>query len=162
MSEKKTGPMLALGASLVACSFALLATAAAAQSVEGIHFGETLDSVRTRYSGNYAPIDGSAGSSFINRPDGYIWFCNERVTSMQERIGSDLHVFMDSVVELTEQYGEPEWLARNVQTRSGEISTLEAKWRLAGYSLAIGYLFNAEKLDVTRTYSTPDTCTGSR
>lgn len=138
---------------------AVFASPATAQSVAGIRFGDTLESVQSRYSGSYAPIEGRPGASFITRADGHIWFCNERVTSMQERVGRDLHVFTDLVVELTARHGDPDWLARNVQTVSGEISTLEAKWRLSDYTLSIGYLYNVGQLDVTRTYSIEDTCT---
>lgn len=137
---------------------ALLATPTAAQSVAGVRFGDALEEVRGNYGGNYAPIHGTPGASFLTRPDGFIWFCHERVTSMQERVGRDLHVFTDLVVENTVNYGEPEWLARNVQTTSGEISTLEAKWSMDGYDLSIGYVYAGAGLDVTRTYTMPDTC----
>ncbi len=137
---------------------ALVASPAAAQSVAGVQLGDTLESVRPRYAGNYTTIQGKPGASLINREGGYILFCNERVTAMQERVGRDLHVFTDMIVEGTAAYGEPTWVSRNVQSTSGEISTLEARWQFDGYRYAVGYLYGLGALDVTRSYTVPDTC----
>lgn len=136
----------------------ILATAspAAAQVIPGIEIGQAKAEAIATFGGCGAvPITGQPGVEIATRPDGHVTFCNGRITSIQRKIGTNLHAFTDMVGDLTRDHGEPIYITGHYRASTGEISTLDARWDYPDDQRrhAIGMIYSGTTLDVTKTIS---------
>lgn len=140
---------LALALSLAALS---ISSPASAQSLFGLRLGDTEAQAVQRFGGRTVPLTGRPGASMMSDQRGFVSLCNGVVTGLQENIGTDLHAFTDTLADNLAKYGDPIYQPTHARTASGEFSILNADWLFDGFKMTVGYLWNGEKLSVTRSY----------
>jgi hypothetical protein len=132
------------------------ASPAFAQVIPGIEIGQPKAEAIVIFGGRgVVPITGQPGAEIATRPDGYVMFCNGKVTSIQRKVGTSLHAFTDLVGDRTREHGEPVYTTRHYRASTGEISTLDARWDYPDDQrrYTIGMFYSGSTLDVTETIS---------
>ena len=125
----------------------------------GVNLGDNEASVQAIFpSARIVDVVGKPGLRFLTTRDGTVAFCYGNVSSVQRKIGSDIHAYTDSVQDRIPRYADPMTLTAHYRTSFGETSTVESVWSFSeNREYKLGLIVTEDgPVDVTETFLVND------
>ena len=133
-----------------------LPSVAGAQSIAGVSLGmDQKQAMAALGSTAVASVTGPETVLYLRATGTVALLCNGSVYSVQEKVGSTVHVFAQEVTQVEASRGPPAYQLRNMRMPIGQSTAVAAQWRLAGGGTwEVSYwVLNEDEPQVTRRLS---------